>query len=175
LINQVVRSLKPAPCDPDLLAVFAGRRDPEAFRQIVERYVPMVGGICRRILGDEHAVEDAVQTTFLALSRRPRSVRGDALAGWLCSVARRTCHKISRTDRRRTAREAAVARADVAGPIDELSVRELLAVLDEEVARLPADARSALPVRRYSLRSGTNRFALIPSRPASGSGSTRLN
>jgi RNA polymerase sigma factor (sigma-70 family) len=144
LIDQVVRSLKPAPSDPDLLAAFAGRRDPEAFRQIVDRYAPMVGGICRRILGDEHAVEDAVQTTFLALSRRPRSVRGDALAGWLCSVARRTCHKLCRTERRRSAREAAVARADMARPIDELSVREMLTVLDEEVARLPADARSAL-------------------------------
>ena len=47
------------------------RRDPEAFRRLVERYAPLVGGICRRCLGDAHAAEDAVQTTFLALARRP--------------------------------------------------------------------------------------------------------
>lgn len=145
-IEQVVRSLKPTPGDPDLLAAFTARRDPEAFRQIVERYAPLVGGVCRRILGDEHTVEDAVQTTFLALARRPIAVSGDTLVGWLCSVARRTCHKLCRSDRRRTAREVVVARSALTGPIDHLSVRELLAVLDEEIARLPADARSALLV-----------------------------
>jgi RNA polymerase sigma factor (sigma-70 family) len=146
LLDHVVRGLKPAPSDPDLLAAFVERRDAEAFRRIVDRYSPMIGGICRRLLHDEHAANDAVQTTFLALARRPVSVRGDALAGWLCSVARRTCHKSCRTDRRRAARETAVARPDIARPIDDLSVRELLGVLDEEVARLPAESRSALLV-----------------------------
>src|SRR5262245_11053045 len=146
LLEHVARGLTAARSDPDLLAAYAARRDPEAFRRLVERYAPLVGGICRRLLGDAHAAEDAVQTTFLALARRPRAVRGRALAGWLCAVARRTCHKLRRTDSRRKSREAAASRPAADRPFDELSVRELLAVLDEEVAQLPADTRSALLV-----------------------------
>jgi RNA polymerase sigma factor (sigma-70 family) len=138
--------LKPAPKDPELLAAYVERRDAAAFRQIVDRYAPMIGGICRRILHDDHAADDAVQMTFMALARRPGSVRGDALAGWLCSVARRTCHKSCRADRRRLTRETAVARPDVGRHIDDLSVRELLGVLDEEVTRLSAEMRSAVLV-----------------------------
>jgi RNA polymerase sigma factor (sigma-70 family) len=145
-LDRVVGRLRPAASDPDLLAAFAAGRDPDAFRRIVDRYAPLVGGLCRRALGDEHAAEDAAQATFLALARRPGAVRGDALAGWLCAVARRTCQKLGRTNRRRAAREAAAARPEADRPFDELSVRELLAVLDREVAGLPTDARSALLV-----------------------------
>src|SRR5262245_32348604 len=146
LLDHVARGLTAARSDPDLLSAYISRRDAEAFRRLVERYAPLVGGICRRSLGDAHATEDAVQTTFLALARRPGAVRGDSLAGWLCAVARRTCHKLRRTDARRAAREVAAAQPNLAQAFDDLSVRELLAVLDEEVARLPADTRSALLV-----------------------------
>jgi RNA polymerase sigma factor (sigma-70 family) len=146
LLDHVSRGLTAARSDPDLLAAYVSRRDADAFRRLVERYAPLVGGICRRSLGDAHAAEDAVQTTFLALARRPGVVRGDSLAGWLCAVARRTCHKLRRTDRRRADRELSAARPITAQTFDDLSVRELLAVLDEEVARLPADTRSALLV-----------------------------
>jgi RNA polymerase sigma factor (sigma-70 family) len=145
-LDRVVGRLKTAASDPDLLAAFTSHRDPNAFQQIVDRYAPLVGGLCRRALRDEHAAEDAAQLTFLALSRRPGAVRGDALAGWLCAVARRTCQKLCRSDRRRSTREAVAARREAERPVDELSVRDLLTVLDEEVARLPADARSALLV-----------------------------
>src|SRR5262245_62053561 len=82
LFDHVARGLSAARGDPDLLTAYAERRDADAFRTLVERYAPLVAGMCRRILGDAHAAEDAVQTTFLALARRPGAVRGDALAGW---------------------------------------------------------------------------------------------
>ena len=108
--SMSIVGLSAARSDVDLLAAFATRRDQEAFRRLVERYSPLVAGICRRILSDAHAAEDAVQTTFLALARRPKVVRGDTIAGWLCAVARRTCLKFRRTDSRRKAREVAAAR-----------------------------------------------------------------
>src|SRR4051794_25266023 len=37
LLDHVVRGMKPAPTDPDLLAAFVERRDAEAFRRIVDR------------------------------------------------------------------------------------------------------------------------------------------
>src|SRR6186713_2345621 len=137
LLDHVARGMTASRSDPDLLAAYVSRRDAHAFRTLVERYAPLIGGMCRRLLGDAHTAEDAVQSTFLVLARRPGAVRGDALAGWLCAVARRTCQKLGRTNKRRAAREAAAARPEADRPFDELSVRELLAVLDREVGRLP--------------------------------------
>ena len=71
--------------DAELLAQFIdGRGDSAseaAFATIVERHGPMVLGVCRRVLRDEHAAADAFQATFLILARKAPSVRvEDSLA-----------------------------------------------------------------------------------------------
>ena len=76
--------------DAGLLARFAAAGDADAFELLVWRHGGMVLGVCRRVLGDEHAAEDAFQATFLALARQAKSVRRDGcVAGWLHRVARR--------------------------------------------------------------------------------------
>ena len=58
--------------DGQLVARFLSGQDESeaAFRTLIHRHGPMVMGICRRVLGDEHAAEDAFQATFLVLVKK---------------------------------------------------------------------------------------------------------
>ena len=137
--------------DDELLGRFvAGRRDESAeaaFAALVERHGPMVLGVCRRVLGDRHEAEDAFQATFLVLVRKAGAIaRREQLANWLHGVASRTALDArARTDRRRAREQRAFAMSPAAaGPDDAPERGELRAVLDEELARLPASYRGAV-------------------------------
>src|SRR5262245_30797450 len=117
------RLATPAP-DATLLRAYAAG-DQAAFRTLVARHGPLVLGVCRRVLRDGHAAEDAFQATFLLLARRAgRLRRPAALAAWLFGVARRTALKARTAGRRRRRREAAVVPPTPAGPADVLTARE---------------------------------------------------
>ena len=74
--------------DADLLRRFAATRDEAAFELLVWRHAGLVLHVCRQMLRDEHAVEDAFQATFLVFFRKAGSIlRGEALPGWLHRVA----------------------------------------------------------------------------------------
>ena len=76
--------------DRQLLERFLTRRDASAFEAMVARHGPMVLAVCRGVLRDEHATEDAFQATFLILVRKAGAIRGRAaLGGWLYRVAHR--------------------------------------------------------------------------------------
>src|SRR5262249_5475008 len=100
----------PAP-DAELVARFARERDEGAFANLVARHGPLVLGVCRRVLADRGAAEDAFQATFLVLARRAGSLRHPAeLAGWLHAVALRVALRVRRaTARRRTVQPPADA------------------------------------------------------------------
>jgi hypothetical protein len=56
--------------DGELLERFRAHGEGPAFTILVQRHGPMVLGVCRRLLQDEHDAEDAFQATFLLLVRR---------------------------------------------------------------------------------------------------------
>ncbi len=115
-----------------------------AFRVLIHRHGPMVLGVCRRILGDEHAAEDAFQATFLVLVKKAGTLRDrDLLTNWLYGVALRVASKErARGARRRLVeRQAAESSATSGGEIDQV---ELRSVIDEEIRRLPERYRVPL-------------------------------
>src|SRR5207253_10989872 len=88
--------------------------------------------------------EDAFQATFLVLARRPTAVRRpDALGCWLHGVARRVAGKLRRPPAVAVNERAPIADAS-ATPLDRVTGRELLGLLDEELGNLPERLRAPL-------------------------------
>ncbi len=90
---QPVRTLRSIPAgldqatDADLLAR-AGKRDANAFAQLVDRHFPVVHRVVWRMMNGHADAEDVAQEAFLRLWRDPAQVReGAALRGWLMRVA----------------------------------------------------------------------------------------
>ena len=118
-----------------------------AFAALVDRYGRLVWHWCRRILGPGPDAEDAFQATFLVMSRRAASIRPDAVAGWLHAVSRRVATRaLARRVRRQSAEIAAIQnRNQPTNPNStEPTGTDLLAALDEELARLPERYRTPL-------------------------------
>src|SRR5262245_39872543 len=131
--------------DGELLGRFVHAHDEAAFTVLLERHGPMVLRVCRRVLGHAQDAEDACQATFLVLVRRAASVRQrGSLASWLYGVAYRTARKLqtnrARRERGHEFREEAAAEIVE----DDPSWREVRAVLDEELRRLPEKYREPL-------------------------------
>src|SRR5437773_11059780 len=81
--------------DDQLLSRFFKEREDAAFGVLVERYGPLVYGVCRRIVYDSNDAEDAFQATFLVLVRTGGTLRDPGrLASWLYGVAYRTARKL---------------------------------------------------------------------------------
>jgi RNA polymerase sigma factor (sigma-70 family) len=150
LVHHLRRLAAPHAADPDaaLLDRFARGHDEAAFTDLVARHGQMVWHVCRRVLGDAHAAEDAFQATFLVLARRAGAIgQPAALAGWLYGVALRVARKARGAGFRHRLRQAADG-PELSGsapdPLTRVTARELLDALDEEVERLPD--RYKLPV-----------------------------
>jgi RNA polymerase sigma factor (sigma-70 family) len=127
-----------AATDRELLGRFARDRDEDAFAALVRRHGPMVLSACERVLGSRPDAEDCSQAVFLLLAREAASPRWrDSVAGWLHRAAVHTALKAVAARATRRKAEAGARVAPARDPLAELSVRDLQAALDEELARLP--------------------------------------
>src|SRR4051812_2034373 len=126
--------------DAALLARFQGG-DPAGLEAVVRRHGPTVLGVCRRALGPTADADDAFQATFLTLVRRAGAIRRPAALGaWLHGVALRC----SRKALRRRPATAPVEPVSPADPFADVAWRDLRALLDAELARLPEKLRAPL-------------------------------
>src|SRR5262245_40424658 len=129
--------------DAHLLDRFVRGKDEAAFAGLMQRHGPMVMGVCRRVLRDAHAADDAFQATFLVLVRKAATLRRPHLLGnWLYGVA----YRIALQARAAAARQPALGRQvesmPAAEPVDEKVWDELRPLLDAEVNRLPEKYRA---------------------------------
>jgi RNA polymerase sigma factor (sigma-70 family) len=131
--------------DGQLLEQFLSRRDEgaeAAFATLVALHGPMVWNVCRGVLTDPHAAEDAFQATFLILARKAGSIRQrDAVGPWLFGVARRVAVRARTAAARRRLAEGQATEMRVTSTLDPLK-REQLESLHEEVDRLPEKYRA---------------------------------
>jgi RNA polymerase sigma factor (sigma-70 family) len=135
----------PAPSDRELLAQFATQHDEAAFAMVVRRHGPMVFRVCRRVLCHEQDAEDAFQATFLVLARKARSVSWQlSVANWLHKAAYHVALRAKAAAARRRAHEAQPCSRASDDALDNLTARELLGVLDEELTALPERYRAPL-------------------------------
>ncbi len=115
-----------------------------AFGTIVERHGPMVYRTCRRLLGNDHDAQDAFQIAFLMLARKCQTLWvGESLGPWLHRVACRASNRLrSQHNRRRAVLHEFAARA--AEPRGTVEHPDLLAIIHEELDRLPDHYRAAI-------------------------------
>jgi RNA polymerase sigma factor (sigma-70 family) len=132
--------------DAELLERFRRGGEEAAFALLVQRHGPAVRGVCRRLLGNAADADDAFQATFLVLLRKANSVhRSGSLGCWLYGVAWRVAVK-ARGRRLPTVPAGDDLVSSAGDPVAEATYRELTALLDEEVRRLPEKYRLPLVV-----------------------------
>ena len=121
-----------------LLERFIEQNDHAAMTMIIARHGPLVMGVCRRYLTNEHDASDAFQATFLVLLKKAKSLRRlNSLAAWLYGVAHRVAKKSrsqSTLRRQREASELAMTREVTS--LEQLDA-ETINLIHVELARLP--------------------------------------
>jgi RNA polymerase sigma factor (sigma-70 family) len=129
--------------DGQLLECFLAQHDEAAFSSLVHRHGPMVLGVCRRVLRDDHAADDAFQATFLVLVRKAGSIgKRESVGTWLYRVAFHLALRArSSASRRRDQERQVEDMANLPGKA-EPSWNDVRPVIDEELNRLPEKYRA---------------------------------
>ena len=141
--------------DAELLKL--ARQDPEAFRELYDRYAVWMRSWFMRHTGSETASLDLTAETFaqaFGASRRFRDEADGSAAPWLFGIARnllRQYHKHNRIEsaaRARMGLEAPYAECEDFERVDDRSEASALApLLRHAVRALPAEQRRALELR----------------------------
>jgi RNA polymerase sigma factor (sigma-70 family) len=131
--------------DAELLTCFIERRDEAAFETLLRRHGPMVLGICRRVLHNQHDAEDAFQATFLVLVGKASSIVPRTMVGnWLYGVAHTTSLRARVALARRQAKEREVLAMRPNNSSHQEVWDDLHLLLDQELTRLPAKYRAPI-------------------------------
>jgi RNA polymerase sigma factor (sigma-70 family) len=132
--------------DRELLDEFVKSRSQSAFRDLVQRHLPVVYSAARRMVRDSHLAEEVAQSVFTTLAQKAESIQPpQVLGGWLYNTTRYLAMHAVRTEQRRREREqTAFAMQSLNLPAD---VPEIAEHLEPAMAELDAEDRDALVLR----------------------------
>ena len=136
--------------ETELLArVAAG--EAQAFRGLVDRHLPTVLAIARRMLKDDAEAEDVAQEALLRLWRNAAALElgSGGVRPWLRRVASNLCIDRVRARRNTTAVDQVPEQAEPAGQVRHLAERELGARVDGALKALPERQRLAITLFHY--------------------------
>ena len=144
--------------DEELVAS-AQAGDQESFNQLVSRWERPIYALAYRTLGREEEARDVVQDAFLRAYRGLRGFKGEAkFSSWLYRITLNLCRDWIRRQRRAPVSqmpedvdilEAAAAREPSESIEDLVARRELSAVVEEAMALLPEEQRTAIILKEY--------------------------
>ncbi len=136
------------------------RGDKQAFNLLVTKYERRLVRLLSRLVRDPHEVEDVAQETFIKAYRALPTFRGDAaFYTWLYRIGINTAKNwlTARGRRAPTATEFDADEAesfedagqlhDLNTPENELMSREVAQVVNDAMAKLPEDLRTAISLR----------------------------
>jgi len=137
--------------DPSVVALVlrAADGDQRAWDEIVERYAPLVYGVCTRYRLSRDDIEDVGQTVWLLLVEHLGKLREPAaLPGWLATTTARECLRVvtvaRKSDRRGTGRDDSVQFVDDRPIDEEILMAERNAALRAAFAELPERCQQLL-------------------------------
>ncbi len=87
--------------DEQLLEKYISSGDAQHLGRLYERYMPMVYGVCLKILKDAGKAEDAVMAIYEELTRKVKEHEIESFRGWLYVLARNYCLMEWRKNQRR--------------------------------------------------------------------------
>lgn len=133
--------------------------DADSFNQLVRRWEPPIYALAYRVIGREEDARDVCQDTFLRAYRALPGFKGQAkFSSWLYRIALNLCRDWIRRQRRAPVMQMPegvdpielAAEHEPAESIETLVARrELSAVVEEAMALLPEEQRTAIILKEY--------------------------
>ena len=138
--------------DRQLLQEYVRASSQEAFRELVDRHLPMVYSTARRMVHDGHLAEDVAQNVFATLVQKARALGASpVVGGWLYNTTRHLAMHAVRTEERRRQREQAAVAMQPMQTADDTS--RILEELEPAMTELDENERDALVLRYFEDRS----------------------